>query len=70
MRSSHILCRAFQSPSLWDVQVVVRAQMLDQVVLAGKAITAFARAVVDRAVSEDRIMDTGLMALEIGESSK
>lgn len=44
--------------------------MLDQVVLAGKTITAFARAVVDRAVSEDRIMDTGLMALEIGESSK
>ena len=44
--------------------------MLDQVVLAGEAIVALAGAVLDGAVSEDGVVDTRLVALEVCEAGE
>lgn len=46
--------------------MVVRAQVLDEVVAARKAIAVLARAVRDRTVLEDRVMDGRLMSLQVG----
>lgn len=52
--------------TLWNVHVVVRAQVLDQVVTAREAIAILARAVWDRAVLEDRVVDGRLVSLQVG----
>lgn len=44
--------------------------MLDQMVLAGEAIVSLARAVLDRAVAEDGVVDACLVALQVCETGK
>ena len=44
--------------------------MLDKVVLAGKAIVSLTRAVLDRAVAEDGVVDAGLVALQVREAGE
>jgi predicted S18 family serine protease len=44
--------------------------MLDEVILTREAIAALARAVINRTVAEDRVVDAGLMALQVRETSK
>lgn len=63
--SSHILGRAFQGPPFRHIEMVVRTQVFDQVVLARESIGTFAGAVLDRAVAKDRVVDAGLVALEV-----
>lgn len=50
--------------------MVVGTQVFDEMILAGEAIAALARAVVHRAVAEDGIVNAGLVALEICEASE
>lgn len=63
--SSHILGGAFQGSPFRHIEMVVRTQVLDQVVLARESIGTFAGAVLDGAVAKDRIVDAGLVALEV-----
>lgn len=44
--------------------------MLDEMVLAREAIAALARAVLDRAVAEDGIVNRRLVALQVREAGK
>jgi len=44
--------------------------VLDEVILSREAIATFARAVLNRAVAENRVVDAGLVALQIGEASE
>ena len=44
--------------------------MLDQVILARKSIAAFAGALVDGTVAEDREVNAGLVALQVCEAGK
>lgn len=66
----HILSGTFQGSSLWNIQVVIRAQVFNQVILTREAIATFTGAVFDGAIAENRVVNTGLMALQIGKSSK
>lgn len=50
--------------------MVVRTEVLDQVILARKTIAAFAGALVDGTVAEDREVNAGLVTLQICEAGK
>lgn len=50
--------------------MVVRAQVLDEVVLAREAIATLPRAVLDGAIAEDGIVDAGLVALQVCEAGE
>lgn len=64
------LGRTLQRPALRHIQVVIRAQVLDQMVLAGEAIAAFAGAVLHRAIAEDGVVDARLVALQVCEAGE
>ena len=66
--SCHILSRALQGPPLRYVEVVIRAQVFNEVILTRESIAAFPRAVLDWAVTEYREMYARLMALEVCET--
>lgn len=63
--SSHILGRAFQGPPFRHLEMVVRSQVLNQVVLARETIGAFAGAVLDGAVAKNGVVDAGLVTLQV-----
>lgn len=44
--------------------------MLDEMVLAGEAIVTLAGAVLDRAIAEDGVVDTRLVALQVCEAGE
>lgn len=50
--------------------MVVRPQMLNQVVSAREAIAVLADASLHRAVLEDRVVDAGLVPLQVRRSSE
>lgn len=68
--SCGILDGALQCAPLWHVQVVIGAQVLDQMVLAREAIATLAGAVVDGTITENGVMHAGLMALQICETGE
>jgi hypothetical protein len=49
---------------------VIRAQVLDEMVLAGEAIITLAGAVLDRAIAEDGVVNARLVALQVCEASE
>lgn len=63
--SSHILGGAFQGPPFRHIEMVVRTQVFNQVILARESVGAFAGAVLDRAVAEYRVVDAGLVTLQV-----
>jgi hypothetical protein len=65
-----ILGRTLQGSSLRHIEVVIRAQVLDQMVLAGETIVALAGAVLNRAIAEDGVVHAGLVALEVCEAGE
>lgn len=50
--------------------MVIRAEVLDQMVLAREAIAALARAVLDGTIAEDGEMHAGLVALQVCEAGE
>lgn len=44
--------------------------MFDEVILSRESIATLARAVVHGAVTEDRVVDAGLVALEVGATGE
>lgn len=44
--------------------------MLDEMVLTREAIAAFSRAVLDRAIAKNGIVDAGLVALQVCEAGE
>lgn len=50
--------------------MVIRAQVLDQMILARKAIATLAGAVFNRTVAEDRVVHAGLVAFEVREAGE
>lgn len=50
--------------------MVIRAEVLDQMVLPREAIAALARAVLDGTIAEDGEMHAGLVALQVCEAGE
>ena len=60
------LCHPLSSrTALRHIEMVVRPQMLNQVVATRETIAVLADASLDRAVLEDRVVDAGLMPLQV-----
>lgn len=57
---------ALGHPTLRHVQVVIRAQMLDQVVSPREAVQLLARAVLHGTILIDGVVDAGLVAPQVG----
>ena len=50
--------------------MVIRAEVLDEVILTREAIAALSRAVIDRAVTEHGVVNARLVALQVREASE
>ena len=61
-----MLSGSLVSVPLGQIHVVVCAQVLDEVILAREAIAPLARAMINGAVAENRVVHAGLVALEVG----
>lgn len=65
-----VLSGALECSTLGHVQMVVGAQVLDQVVLAREAIATLARAMFHGAIAEDGEVHARLMALQVRKASE